>query len=76
MDGAVSIAQGEDLLVGYDTGTTMRHWCSNCGSGMINHKPDGIVVVYPAVLVGAGYVHPSMSTYPTEWGDTDKTVAE
>lgn len=67
MGDAVSVTQGEDLLVGHDTGTTMRHWCSHCGSGLINRKPDGMVVVYAMVLVGSGYVHqPSCHIYCEE----------
>ena len=56
MDDAVSITQGEDLLIGYDTGTCKRHWCSKCGSGMTNHNPQGMTVVFPNVLAGSGFV--------------------
>ncbi|HAA77526.1 TPA: hypothetical protein DCE37_20635 [Candidatus Latescibacteria bacterium] len=67
MGEAVSVVQGEDLLMGHDTGTTMRHWCSKCGSGLVNKKPDGMVVVYANVLAGSGYVHqPSCHIYCEE----------
>lgn len=54
---AVELIEGEDLLVSYDTGRSIRDWCGRCGCGMMNRKPDGQVIVYADVLAGAGYVH-------------------
>ena len=53
----VKIVQGEDLLDGFDTGTSHRFWCRRCGSGILNRKPNGRTVVYAAILAKSGYVH-------------------
>lgn len=54
---AVSITQGEDLVNNYKHGFSNRHWCTQCGSGLMNHLPNGRVVVYAMVLAESGYVH-------------------
>ena len=64
---AVTVTQGEDLLEAYDTGTSMRHWCRQCGTGVLNRKPNGMTVVYAMVLAESSYVHqPSCHIYYEE----------
>ncbi len=48
---AVRVAQGEGLIKNYksDSARSNRHWCGNCGSGLMNRLPKG-TVVYAAVL--------------------------
>ena len=54
---AVSIVQGEELLASYQAEKCKRHWCQNCGSGLINHLRNDMTAVYAMVLDGSGYVH-------------------
>ena len=54
---AVEITRGETLLGKYDSGRNERHWCSQCGSGLMNRKPDGQTIVYADVLCASGYIH-------------------
>ena len=54
---SVEITQGEDLLQGYDSGSSHRFWCGNCGSGLLNRKPHGGTVVYAMALAESGYKH-------------------
>ena len=51
------ILQGEELLDSYDTGTSQRHWCRRCGSGLFNRKPSGHIVIYTMILEKSGFVH-------------------
>ena len=65
---AITVTQGEDLLVGYDSGTCFRHWCRKCGSGLLNRLRGGeLTAVYVMVLGAAGYLHrPSCHIYCEE----------
>jgi len=53
----VKVVKGEELLKGYDTGSSHRFWCRRCGSGLFNRKPNGRTVVYAMVLSESGYKH-------------------
>ena len=55
-DKAIEITQGEELLANYQTEKANRHWCSKCGSGLLNRLGNGATVVYAVVLMGSGYV--------------------
>ncbi len=53
----VTVTQGEDFLQGYDTGSSHRFWCRNCGTGLFNRKAKGHTVVYAMLLSKSGYIH-------------------
>lgn len=53
----VAVVQGEELLQGYDSGSSHRFWCKRCGTGLLNRKPHGRTVVYAMVLSESGYTH-------------------
>jgi hypothetical protein len=61
---AVTITQGEDKLVRFDTrdqgGSNVRCECGQCGSGVMNQRHDGMTVVYPSALYGSGFKHEPM----------------
>ncbi len=61
---AVTITQGEDELVRFDTrdqgGSNVRCSCGRCGSGVMNQRHDGVTVVYPSALHGSGFEHDPM----------------
>ncbi|NKB65790.1 MAG: GFA family protein [Candidatus Latescibacteria bacterium] len=54
---AVEVTQGEELLANYKSRRSNRHWCRECGSGMLNRVRGEWTVVYAMVLVDSGYVH-------------------
>ncbi len=53
----VTVTQGEELLQGYDTGSSHRFWCGKCGTGLFNRKAKGNIVVYAMLLSESGYKH-------------------
>ena len=67
MGDAVTVTQGDDMIQEYDTGTSARRWCKQCGSALMNRKPDGIMIVYAMALAESGYVQePTMHIYYRE----------
>jgi hypothetical protein len=56
-DESVRVVQGEESLSQHRHGRSHRHWCTQCGSGVLNRLRRGRSVVYAAILSGSGYVH-------------------
>jgi len=55
---AVSVTEGEDLLKAFRLSEmSHRHWCSNCGTGVINVTDKGLTIVYAAILEGSDFVN-------------------
>lgn len=64
---AVRVLQGEALMANYQSGISNRHWCRECGSGLMNRlnlqgsaSPQDqaeFTVVYAALLTDSGFVH-------------------
>ncbi len=46
-DKAVHITEGEELLESYQDRRSNRHWCSHCGSGLLNRLANDRTVVSP-----------------------------
>ena len=54
---AVRVTQGEALIANYQSGSSNRHWCRHCGSGLMNRLGNDHTAVYVMVLSESGYVH-------------------
>ena len=54
---AVRVTQGEALIANYQSGSSNRHWCRHCGSGLMNRLGNDHTAVYAMVLSESGYVH-------------------
>lgn len=54
-DDAVSVEAGEALLNSYRLSEhSLRHWCTQCGAGVLNKSNKGLTMVYAVVLENSG----------------------
>lgn len=66
---SVRITQGEDILGTFNkTGESARRWCTQCGSNVLNEKPQmDMVVVYAPVLAPSKMIaRPSLHLFYEE----------
>ncbi len=57
-DAAVTVTEGEDLLQSFRLSEmSHRHWCSTCGTGILNVTNKGLTIVYAMMLDGSEFVN-------------------